>query len=80
MKRTHILAIGGMALPAELDNLALVEYFLAQTKRKRPKVLYVGTATGVWECRVDGITEQLAWLEEHQIDGRHLDAHIAKAE
>ena len=38
--------MGGMALPQELDNLLLVEYFLAQTKRKRPKVLYVGTATG----------------------------------
>lgn len=44
--KTHILAIGGMALPPELDNLLLVEYFLAQTKRKKPKVLYIGTATG----------------------------------
>jgi dipeptidase E len=42
----QILAIGGMALPAELDNLRLVKYFLEQTKRRRPKVLYVGTATG----------------------------------
>ena len=46
MKRTQILAIGGMALPAELDNLLLVEYFLAQTKRRKPRVLYIGTATG----------------------------------
>ena len=45
MKR-QILAIGGMALPPELDNLLLVEYFLAQTRRKKPKVLYIGTATG----------------------------------
>jgi len=44
--KKQILAIGGMALPAELDNLLLVEYFLAQTKRKKPKVLYIGTATG----------------------------------
>ena len=47
MARTRqILAIGGMALPPELDNLRLVKYFLEQTKRRRPKVLYVGTATG----------------------------------
>jgi peptidase E len=35
-----------MALPPELDNLRLVKYFLEQTKRRSPKVLYVGTATG----------------------------------
>ena len=47
MARTRqILAIGGMALPPELDNLRLVKYFLEQTKRRSPKVLYVGTATG----------------------------------
>jgi peptidase E len=46
MKQTQILAIGGMALPAELDNLLLVKYFLQQTKRKKPNVLYIGTATG----------------------------------
>jgi dipeptidase E len=46
MKRTQILAMGGMALPLELDNLLLVEYFLAQTRRRKPKVLYIGTATG----------------------------------
>jgi peptidase E len=38
--------MGGMALPPELDNLLLVEYFLAQIRRRNPKVLYVGTATG----------------------------------
>ena len=46
MKKRHILAIGGMALPAELDNLLLVKYFLEQTGRRKPKVLYIGTATG----------------------------------
>jgi peptidase E len=45
-RKRQILAIGGMALPPELDNLRLVHYFLEQTKRRRPKVLYVGTATG----------------------------------
>lgn len=35
-----------MALPPELDNLLLVKYFLQQTRRRRPKVLYIGTATG----------------------------------
>jgi dipeptidase E len=44
--KKHILAIGGMALPPELDNLLLVEYFLKQTGRRKPKVLYIGTATG----------------------------------
>lgn len=44
--KTQILAIGGMALPPELDNLLLVEYFLAQTRKKKPKVLYIGTAGG----------------------------------
>jgi peptidase E len=44
--KRHILAIGGMALPPDLDNLLLVEYFLAQARRKKPKVLYIGTATG----------------------------------
>src|ERR671917_810995 len=38
--------MGGMALPPDLDNLLLVKYFLQQTGRKKPKVLYVGTATG----------------------------------
>jgi len=38
--------MGGAALPAELDTLLLVEYFLAQTKRRKPKVIYIGTATG----------------------------------
>ena len=44
--KKQILAIGGMALPPELDNLLLVEYFLKQTGRRKPKVLYIGTATG----------------------------------
>jgi dipeptidase E len=45
MKR-QIIAIGGAALPLELDNLLLVEYFLAQTGRRRPRVLFIGTAHG----------------------------------
>ena len=44
--RTHILAMGGGALPAELDNLRLVRYFLAQTRRKRPRVAFIGAAGG----------------------------------
>jgi peptidase E len=38
--------MGGAALPPELDNLLLVEYFLRQTGRKRPKVCFIGTAGG----------------------------------
>jgi dipeptidase E len=44
--KSQILAIGGMALPPELDNLLLVEYFLGLTGRRRPKVLFIGTANG----------------------------------
>ena len=46
MKPTQILAIGGMALPPDLDNLRLVKYFLEQTRKRKPRVLYIGTATG----------------------------------
>lgn len=46
MKPTQILAMGGMALPPELDNLRLVKYFLEQTRKRKPRVLYIGTATG----------------------------------
>jgi len=35
-----------MALPPELDNLLLIQYFLAQTRRRKPKVAFIGTATG----------------------------------
>ena len=35
-----------MALPPDLDNLLLIDYFLAQTGRKRPKVCFIGTAGG----------------------------------
>ena len=38
--------MGGAALPAELDNLRLVRYFLAQTRRRRPKVAFIGAAGG----------------------------------
>jgi peptidase E len=46
MKPTQILAIGGMALPPDLDNLRLIRYFLRQTRKRKPRVLYIGTATG----------------------------------
>ena len=42
----QIIAMGGGALPAELDNLLLVRYFLAQTRRRRPKVAFIGAAHG----------------------------------
>ncbi|HZN26366.1 MAG TPA: peptidase E [Burkholderiales bacterium] len=44
--KSQIIAMGGMVLPPELDNLLLVKYFLEQTGRRKPKVLFVGTATG----------------------------------
>lgn len=45
MKR-QIIAIGGAALPLELDNLLLVDYFLKQTAKRKPKVCFIGTAHG----------------------------------
>ena len=43
---TQIIAIGGSATPLELDNLLLVRYFLQQTRRRRPRVAFIGTAGG----------------------------------
>ena len=45
MKR-QIIAMGGMALPPELDNLLLVDYFIKQTRKRRPRVCFIGTAGG----------------------------------
>jgi len=42
----QIIAMGGMALPPDLDNLLLIDYFLKQTRRRRPRVCYVGAASG----------------------------------
>ena len=42
----QIIAIGGMALPPDLDNLLLIKYFLEQTRRRKPKVAFIGTAGG----------------------------------
>ena len=44
--KRQIIAMGGMALPPELDNLLLIEYFLAQTRRRKPTVCFIGTAGG----------------------------------
>jgi dipeptidase E len=44
--RRQIIAMGGAALPPELDNLRLVRYFLAQTRRRKPKVAFIGAAHG----------------------------------
>jgi dipeptidase E len=45
MKR-QIIAMGGGALPLDLDNLLLVQYFLRQTRKKKPKVCFIGAASG----------------------------------
>jgi peptidase E len=42
----QIIAMGGMALPPDLDNLLLIDYFLKQTRRRRPRVCYIGAASG----------------------------------
>ena len=38
--------MGGGALPLELDNLRLVDYFLKQTRRRKPRVAFIGAAHG----------------------------------
>ena len=44
--KSHILAIGGAALPENLDNLLLIKYFLSLTKKRRPRVCFIGAAHG----------------------------------
>lgn len=46
MKEKQIIAMGGAALPLELDNLLLIEYFLAQTGKRNPRVCFIGAAHG----------------------------------
>jgi peptidase E len=38
--------MGGAALPLELDNLLLIEYFLKQTGKRNPRVAFIGAAHG----------------------------------
>ncbi len=42
----QILAIGGAAIPENLDNLLLIKYFLSLTKKKKPRVCFIGAAHG----------------------------------
>lgn len=44
--KKQIIAIGGAALPLELDNLLLIDYFLKQTNKRKPRVCFIGTAHG----------------------------------
>ena len=44
--KKQIIAMGGAALPPELDNLLLVDYFLKQTGKRKPKVAFIGAAHG----------------------------------
>jgi peptidase E len=43
---SDIIAIGGAAFSAEPRNLAIDRYILDQTKKQRPNVLFIPTATG----------------------------------
>jgi peptidase E len=45
MKR-QIIAMGGAALPLDLKNLLLIDYFLRQTHKRRPRVCFIGAAHG----------------------------------
>ena len=42
----QILAIGGAALPENLDNLLLIDYFLSLTQKRKPRVCFIGAAHG----------------------------------
>jgi len=44
--KKQILAIGGAALPENLDNLLLIEYFLKLTGKRKPRVCFIGAAHG----------------------------------
>ncbi len=45
-KKSQIIAIGGGSFTVEPENPRLERYVLAQTGRKRPKICFLGTATG----------------------------------
>ena len=45
-RKSQIIAIGGAALPVDLDNLLLMDYFLKQTGRRKPRICFIGTAHG----------------------------------
>ncbi len=45
MKR-QIIAIGGAALPLDASHPTMLAYVLKQTKKKKPKVCFIGTAHG----------------------------------
>jgi len=45
-RKKQIIAIGGAALPMDLDNLLLIDYFLKQTGRRKPRICFIGTAHG----------------------------------
>lgn len=46
MYKRQIIAIGGAALPQEHGNLLLIDYFLKQTHKRKPRVCFIGTAHG----------------------------------
>jgi peptidase E len=45
-KKRQIVAMGGGSFTVEPDNPRLERYVLAQTGRKRPRICFLGTATG----------------------------------
>ena len=45
-RKRQIIPIGGGSFTVEPDNPRLERYVLAQTGKKRPKVCFIGTATG----------------------------------
>lgn len=44
--KKQIIAIGGAALPLDATPPAMLNYILKQTKKKKPKVCFIGTAHG----------------------------------
>jgi dipeptidase E len=45
-KKPQIIAIGGGSFSVEPDNPRIERYVLAQTRKRSPRVCFIGTATG----------------------------------
>ena len=61
--KKHILAIGGGGFAMEPDNLKLDRYLLSLSDKKRPKVCFIGTASGDDVGYIERFNKSLSELE-----------------
>jgi len=59
----QIIAMGGGGFSMEPENLALDRYVLAQTGKERPKICFVGTASGDSQDYIDRFYASLRTLD-----------------